>query len=41
MIPTCASLVCSFNRGNVEGTNSEDLCLYVLFYVCVGIGFVD
>ena len=36
--------MCSFNRGNTEGTNSSKicvwcLCLYVLFYVCVGIVF--
>ena len=34
MIPACPSLMCSFNRGNVEGTNSENLCLMFL-YTCV------
>ena len=36
--------MCSFNRGNIERTNFENLCLmvvYVLFYVCEVIGFVD
>ena len=35
--------VCSFNRGNPEGTSLLKIyvcCLYVLSYVCVGIGFV-
>ena len=36
-IPACPSLMCSFNRGDTEGTNSSKiLCLmfvYVLFYV--------
>ena len=36
-IPACPSLMCFFNRGDTEGTNSsETLCLmfvYVLFYV--------
>ena len=38
-IPACPSLVCFFNRGDTEGTNSSKvLCLmfmYVLF--CVGL----
>ena len=36
MIPVCPSLMCFFNRGDTEGTNSSEiLCLivYVLFYV--------
>ena len=37
MIPACPSLMCFFNRGDTEGTNSlKILCLmfvYVLFYV--------
>ena len=46
MIPSCPSLVYSFNGGNVERTNSSKmcfscLCMFVLFYVCVAIGFVD
>ena len=46
LIPPCPRLMCSFNRGNVEGTNSSKmcvwcLCMYVLFYVCKVIGFVD
>ena len=36
-IPACPSLLCFFNRGDTEGTNSSKiLCLmfvYVLFYV--------
>ena len=43
-IPACPSLMCSFNRGNVEGTNSSsflsDVCVCI-FYVCGVIGFVD
>ena len=39
-------LVCSFNRGNIKGTNSSkfwsDVCIYYLsFHVCEVIGFVD
>ena len=37
------------NRGNIEGTKSEDLCLMFVYYyeathfvcVCLAIGFVD
>ena len=41
-----SSLVCSFNRGNIKGTNSSKICVWclcmsVLFCVRVGIGFVD
>ena len=42
-IPACPSLMCFFNRGDTEGTNSSKiLCLmfvYVLFYVnlCTGL----
>ena len=36
-IPACPSLMCFFNRGDTEGTNSSKiLCpmfVYVLFYV--------
>ena len=40
------SLMRSFNRGNIERTNSWKnyvwyLCMCVLFYVCEVIGFVD
>ena len=38
MIPACPSLMCSFNRGSIEGTNSENLCLmfvYVCFVFCL------
>ena len=38
MIPTYPSLMCSFNRGNVEGTNFENLYLvfvYVCFVLCL------
>ena len=37
-IPACSSLMCSFNRGNVEGTNSSNLCLmfgHVCFVLCL------
>ena len=27
MIPACPSLMCSFNRGNTEGTNSSKMCV--------------
>ena len=45
-IQTCPSLMCSFNRVNIEGTNSSKVCvwrqcMYVLLYVCDGTGFVD
>ena len=33
MIPACPSLMCSFNRGNIERTNFENLCL-MFVYVC-------
>ena len=42
-IPACPSLICFFNSGNTEGTNSSKiLCsmfAYVLFYVnlCTGL----
>ena len=42
-LPACPSLMCSFNRGGTEGTNSSIvLCsvfVYVLFYVnlCTGL----
>ena len=32
-IPACPSLMCSFNRGNIEGTNFENLCL-MFVYAC-------
>ena len=36
-IPACPSLVCFFNRGGTEGTNSSKILfsmfVYVLFYV--------
>ena len=45
-MPACPRLVCSFNRGNIERTNSLKvcvgcLCMYALFCVCVGTRFVD
>ena len=44
-IPTCPSLMCSFNRGNAEGTNSSKIvCLmfvYVLFYFLENLCFDD
>ena len=42
-IPACPSLMCFFNRGDIEGTySSKILCsmfVYVLFYVnlCTGL----
>ena len=49
MIPACPSLMCFFNRGDTQGTNSSKiLCptfVYVLFYVkfvsCLILWFVD
>ena len=36
-IPVCSSLMCFFNRGDTEGTNSSKMLypmsMYVLFYV--------
>ena len=36
-ISACPSLMCFFNRGDTEGTNSSKIlcpmCVYVLFYV--------
>ena len=32
-IPACLSLICSFNRGNIEGTNSSKICV-MFVYVC-------
>ena len=38
MIPVCPSLMCFFNRGNTEGTNSSKiLCL---MFVCVFFDFI-
>ena len=35
MIPVCPSLVCFFNRGNIEGTNSlKILCLMFVYVLC-------
>ena len=28
--PACPSLMCSFNRGNIEGTNSSNICVWCL-----------
>ena len=33
MTPVCPSLMCSFNRGNIEGTNSSKICVWCL-WVC-------
>ena len=49
MIPACPSLMYSFmysfNRGNVEATNSSKICVWCLcacfVFVCLGIGIVD
>ena len=39
MIPVCPSLMCIFNRGDIEGTNSlKVLCYCVCFLlICVMI----
>ena len=29
-IPACPSLMCSFNRGNIKGTNSSKICVWCL-----------
>ena len=42
-IPACPNVMCSFNRGNIEGTIQKfvsDVCV-CMFYVCEVIGFVD
>ena len=31
--PACPSLMCSFNRGNIEGTNSLKICFNVCVYM--------
>ena len=47
LIPACPSLIRILNSGSIEGTNSSELCvwcscmLYDLFYICIGIDFVD
>ena len=49
MIPACPSLMCFFNRGDTEGTNSSkkfvsDVCVcFVLckFVSCLILWFVD
>ena len=34
MVPACPSLMCSFDRGNVEGTGSLKICVrYLCMYV--------
>ena len=30
MIPACPGLMCSFNKGNTEGTNSSKICIWCL-----------
>ena len=42
-IPAFPSLIYSFNRGNIEGTNSSKFVFVNVcdFYVCVRTGFVD
>ena len=30
-MPACPSLMCSFNRGNIEGTNSSKICVWCLY----------
>ena len=38
MIPACPSLMCFFNRGNTEGTNSlKILCLVFLYVFCKSV----
>ena len=43
-VPACPGLMCSFNRGNIEGTDFQkfvsDVCV-CMFYVCEVTGFVD
>ena len=45
-IPAGPGLVCSFDRGSIEWTDSSKvcvwfLCMYVLSCLCVGTSFVD
>ena len=30
MIPVCPSRMCYFNSGNIEGTNSSEMCVWCL-----------
>ena len=43
IVPGCPSLLCSFNRDNIDGTNSSKMCVlcFCMYSLCVGIGFVD
>ena len=41
MIPACPSLMCFFNRGNTEGTNSLKILCYMFVYVCYICQFVS
>lgn len=47
LIPACPSLIRILNSGSIEGTNTSKMCvwcpcvLYDLFYICIGIDFVD
>ena len=42
MVPACLSLMCSFTRGNTEGTNPSKMYVCVcMFVLCLfGVGFV-
>ena len=45
MIPACPSLMCFFNRGDTEGTNSSKvlrliLCMFCFMQICVMTDFV-
>lgn len=47
LIPARPSLIHVLNSGSVEGTYSSEMCvwcscmLYDLFYICMGMDFVD
>ena len=37
MIPACPSLLCFFNRGNTEGTNSSKILCLTFMYVLLDV----
>ena len=40
-MPACPSLVCSFNRGNIKGTDFKQKSFMYVCFVCIGTGFVE
>ena len=35
MVQACPSLVCFFNKGTIEGTNSLTICVLMFVYKCM------